>query len=164
MERIKTGQMRKRRRLFRWGLIAAVNAGALAILFFVFLWFTDAYIERQSKSTFIYDIHSLRRQNLIPNQVYEHGGVRITINEHGVRGRAPQMPKPEVVCRIATMGGSSVFDHLLGDGESWPERLAARRHPKCQREELVAFVMMLSTLSDVLFGGGFDSLDRDANA
>lgn len=115
---------RRGRRLKFAGAIVAVNMGLLSVAWWVFLRVTDDYIGRQDKARLVYDDHAFRRQVLVPDQKYEHGNVNISINKLGLRGAAPTMPKPDGVQRVFVMGGSSVFDHLLSEGRSWPEMLA----------------------------------------
>lgn len=115
---------RRRRRLRFAAVIVAVNLGLLSIAGWLFLRVTDNYIARQDKARLVYDIHAFRRQVLLPDQKYERGNVNIPINHLGFRGAAPTMPKPDGVRRVFVMGGSSVFDHLVSGGRSWPESLA----------------------------------------
>lgn len=115
---------RRGRRLLFAAVLVGVNIAALGGLYGVFLSVTERWIERQRASTLLYDVHGLQRQVLLPNQTYALGEVRFGINEYGMRGAAPSLPKPKGMCRVIAVGGSSVFDHLASEGESWPERLA----------------------------------------
>ena len=110
-------------KLFGWSLILAVNVLLITAFSWVLLDRTDTYIEKQSKSTLIYDIHSLRRQVLVPNQKYQRGRVEFSINKMGFRGRVPTAKKLNGNLRLFVLGGSSAFDHHLAEGQSWPERL-----------------------------------------
>lgn len=106
-------------------MILVFNLGLFLIAVLVSLEVTDRFIEKQKGVALVYDFHALRRQTLLPNQEYQSNDVRFSINEHGMRGCAPDVPKPPGVCRVVVMGGSAVFDHLLSEGESWPERIGA---------------------------------------
>lgn len=90
----------------------------------LFLSVTNDYIEAKRPITLIYAPHAECRQVLVPNQTHDRtAAIRFEIGPHGMRGRAPAMPKPDGVRRVAVLGGSSVFDHLTS--VSWPERIAA---------------------------------------
>lgn len=115
---------KQRSRPIRIAFILGFNIILLSVIYVVFVSVTEGYIARQDRARLIYDFNPLRRQVLLPNQQYELGDVHFSINKFGFRGEAPQMPKPDGVTRIITMGGSAVFDHHLSEGESWPERLA----------------------------------------
>lgn len=84
---------------------------------------TERYIERQRPVTLVYRPHPFRRQVLVPEQKYQRGRVAFDIGPHGWRGSEPEMPKPPGTLRIIALGGSSVFDHLVTGGASWPERI-----------------------------------------
>jgi len=107
-----------------WIVIITVNAAILLAALYYLLHVTDAYIAQKRERTIIYDIHSLRRQAPLPNQSCRIGSAGYTINQYGIRGRAPDVPRPEGVFRIMAMGGSAAFDYLVGEGNSWPEMLA----------------------------------------
>lgn len=113
----------RRRKLVGIAFVLGLNLVLLAVVYVVFIRVTEGYIARQDESRLIYDLNPLRRQVLLPNQQYRLDDVHISINRFGFRGAAPPMPKPDGVTRIVTLGGSSVFDHHLSEGESWPERL-----------------------------------------
>ena len=61
---------------------------------------------------------------MVPNQKYQRGRVEFSINKMGFRGAAPSAKKANGNLRLFVLGGSSAFDHHLGEGQSWPERLA----------------------------------------
>ena len=46
----------------------------------------------------------------------EHG-VRVTINQYGLRGEAPKIPKPQKLKRIMSVGDSSIFGFLVEEEE-----------------------------------------------
>jgi lysophospholipase L1-like esterase len=108
-----------------WLSIIAINILALLGLVYGFMVVTDRYIAEKRKVTLIYDIHPLRQKVMRPNQTFTWGDTRISINRHGMRGAPPPIPKAAGVCRIITMGGSSVFDYFLPNGQSWSESLAS---------------------------------------
>ena len=119
------GRLLKRKRLMRWALLLGASLISLSIVGAVLMAITERFIHKQDKSMLVYDFHALRRQVLLPNQAFDSGTAHFTINEYGLRGASPAMPKPEGVVRIFGMGGSSAFDHLLSEGQSWPERLGS---------------------------------------
>lgn len=47
---------------------------------------------------------------------FEHG-VRVTINHYGLRGEAPEIPKPKEKKRIMSVGDSSIFGFLVEEEE-----------------------------------------------
>ena len=103
-------------------LTAAFYLLVAGLGYWVFLTITDRYIERRRPVTLVYEPHPLRRVMLAPGQSYRRHDVAFSINHHGLRGRAPGK-KEEGELRLFVLGGSSVFDHLLSDRQSWPERL-----------------------------------------
>ncbi len=114
----------RRKRRLKIVFILGFNLILLLVIYILFVRVTEGYIAQQDRARLIYDYNPLRRQVLLPDQQYQLGDVRFSINEYGFRGQAPKMPKPDGMTRIITMGGSSVFDHHVGEGKSWPERIA----------------------------------------
>ena len=113
--------------LVGWLVVSVVVLLCIGLLVFAVVFVTDGYIEAQRERTLIYEPHPLRRHKLLREQLRFKGLAddpsRIQINQFGIRGRAPVEEVAEGHCRIVAMGGSSVFDHLLNDGASWPERI-----------------------------------------
>ncbi len=113
---------------FRWGL-RFLKAFFLLVLaggvYLTFLAVTNAYIAQRGPRTLVYQHHGFRRVTLAPNQQYRHGEVAFSVNNQGTRGTVPGSKPPNKV-RIIAIGGSSVFDHWLGEGWSWPEQLGPR--------------------------------------
>jgi len=101
--------------------VATLNLAAVVLAVFLA---TEWFIARKARTTLLYSRNPHYRHALRPNQTYVRDGFRYVVGPHGLRGEAPEMPKPEGVVRVAVMGGSSVFDHRVAT--SWPERVEAR--------------------------------------
>jgi hypothetical protein len=104
-----------------WAIFLGVLTLVMILIFSVMMEF---YVAKKREMTLIYESNPLRRQHLLPNQQYKRGDVVIHINQLGLRDNPPQRPKPPRSCRIAVMGGSSVFDIRAGHQASWPSRLS----------------------------------------
>jgi len=55
--------------------------------------------------------------------------VFFTINQFGLRGHLPKVPKPVETFRIIALGGSSTFGYSVTDGLDWPSQLEKKLKP-----------------------------------
>lgn len=63
---------------------------------------------------------------LAKNHRFQSGVLKISTNEHGLRGPDIQKSKPPGTQRVAMIGGSSVFGYLVNDGEEAARQLQIR--------------------------------------
>jgi hypothetical protein len=106
------------------GIWATFLGVLMLVTILIFSVMMEFYIAKKREMTLIYESNPLRRQHLLPNQQYKRGDIVIHINQLGLRDNPPQRPKPRCSCRIAVMGGSSVFDIRAGHRASWPSRFS----------------------------------------
>ena len=112
---------RKKRKGLKIAFIAGMNVLLLTVAYLGFLHYTEKYIDKRRATTLVYDINSLRRHHLLPDQSFNKYGLTFTINGAGMRGPQPSTrPDPETL-RLFVLGGSAAFDHRVA--RSWPERL-----------------------------------------
>lgn len=113
-----------------------VAYSALLLMLFVLgeivvrLFLPSSTIENLRKQSLLYQPTNVARYGLVPSQSVVLPGERVfEINTHGYRGAAFAVPKPDGVTRVMVLGGSSVFDLNVSEGEDWPylvqERLRA---------------------------------------
>lgn len=108
-------------RFKRWIFRFVMLVMGVGVTFTAFMFVTERFIARQAPQTLTYASHPFRRFVLTPGQTYRTTQVDLEINRFGMRGLAPETPKPKNQYRIFSMGGSSVFDHRVS--VSWPEKL-----------------------------------------
>ena len=90
------------------------------------VWFTQQGTEHD-RILYIYDRETIANKTTqllgLPYLNYGLNPAWEDINERGIRGPLVDVPKPDGIYRIVTLGGSTTFGHALAVEETWPAQL-----------------------------------------